>query len=502
MANSLQRLAFKEKAGYALGDIATNFFFQSMILYQTRFYTDTVGLSAVAVGSMFLVLRLADAVFDPVIGALSDRTDTRWGKFRPWLLWTAVPFGLMFWLVYVTPNVGPQGKLIYAYLTYSLVMMLYSANNTPYSALMGVMTPDASERGSIASYRFVGALIGQFIIQALPLPLVAKLGQGNSARGWAMTMAIFGAIIVVLNLLAFASTRERVLPAPGQKSPLRADLKDVFTCGPWIVMFILTLLIFTMLVVRGSSLNYFFAYYLDQGQVKAFLEKIGLAGIGAGPVTGWKSALNGLGLLVKPDGSNAAAVGLSLFFVLGSVIQIGGIIASKPLADRFGKKAVFITGMAITAIATALVFFVTPTSMNLLLVLCVLWPIGWGPTVPLLWVMIADVADYSEWKNFRRATGFMYAGILFALKAGLSLGGALSAWVIAAYGYVPNVVQTEHALMGIRLGATLYPAAALVFGIVCLVVYPIGKTLNIRIQDELTERRKQYAAQNGLGATS
>lgn len=502
MAASTQRLASREKIGYALGDIATNFFFQSMILYQTRFYTDTAGLSAVAVGSMFLVLRLGDAVIDPVIGALSDRTQTRWGKFRPWILGTAIPFGLIFWLVYVTPNFGPHGKLVYAYITYTLVMMLYSANNTPYSALMGVMTPDSSERSSIASYRFVGALIGQFIIQALPLPLVAKLGHGDSARGWAITMAIFGFLIIILNLITFASTRERVFSAPGQKPSLRADLKDVFTCGPWIVMFVLTLLIFTTLVVRGSSLNYLFAYYLDQGTVKAFLDKIGLAAVGAGPVTTWKLGLNALGLLVNPDGSNAAAVGLSLFFVLGSLIQIVGIIFSKPLADRFGKKAVFIVGMSVTTIATALVFFVTPTSMTLLVVLSILWPIGWGPTVPLLWVMIADVADFSEWKNSRRATGFMYAGILFALKAGLSLGGALSAWVIAAYGYVPNVAQTQRALLGIRLGASIYPAVTLALGIVCLAIYPIGKALNIRIQDELTERRQKYSTPNTAAATS
>jgi GPH family glycoside/pentoside/hexuronide:cation symporter len=502
MADSTQKLAFKEKAGYALGDVATNFFFQSMILYQTRFYTDTVGLSAVAVGSMFLVLRLADAVFDPVIGALSDRTQTRWGKFRPWLLWTAVPFGVIFWLVYVTPNVGPHGKLIYAYITYTLVMMLYSANNTPYSALMAVMTPDDSERSSIAGYRFVGALIGQFIIQALPLPLVAKLGQGNSARGWAVTMAIFGGIIIVLNLIAFASTRERLQSPPGQRPSLRADLKNVFTCGPWVVMFVLTLLVFTMLVVRGSSSNYFFAYFLDQQKLKAFLDSVGLAGAAAGPVTGLRSMLNALGLLVNPDGSNAAAVGLSLFFVLGSLIQIVGIVFSKPLADRFGKKAVFIAGMSVTTIATVAVFFVGPTSIGLMFGLSILWALGWGPTVPLLWVMIADVADFSEWKTSRRATGFMYAGILFALKAGLSLGGALSAWVIHAYGYVPNVAQTEHALLGIRLGASIYPAVALVFSLVCLAIYPIGKTLNIRIQDELTGRRKQYATQNAIGTTS
>ena len=346
------KVAVKEKVGYAMGDIATNFFFQSMILYQTRFYTDTAGLSAVAVGSMFLVLRLADAVFDPVIGALSDRTQTRWGKFRPWILWTAVPFGLIFWLVYVTPNASSGTKLLYAYITYTLVMMTYSANNTPYSALMGVMTPDASERSSIASYRFVGALIGQFIIQALPLPLVAKFGQGDSAKGWAMTMAIFGALIIVLNLITFASSRERVQPPPGDKHPLSDDIKDVFSCGPWLVMFILTLLVFTMLVVRGSSSNYLFAYYLDQSQIKDLLAKFGLAGIGSGPVTGWKSALDGLGLLVKPDGSNAAAVGLSLFFVLGSLVQIVGIIFSKPLADRFGKKLVFIAGVSVTTIAT------------------------------------------------------------------------------------------------------------------------------------------------------
>lgn len=493
MADSAERLPVKEKIGYAMGDIATNFFFQSMILYQTRFYTDTVGLSAVAVGSMFLILRLADAVVDPVIGALADRTQTRWGKFRPWVLYTALPFGLIFWLVYVTPDVGPHGKLVYAYLTYSLVMLLYSANNTPYSALMGVMTPDASERSSLAGYRFVGALVGQFIIQALPLPLVIKFGQGNSARGWAITMAIFGALIVILNLVTFATTRERVQPPPGERHPLRDDLKDVFTCRPWLVMFILTLLVFTMLVVRGSSSNYLFAYYLDQGQIRDFLGAVGLAGIGTGPVTGWKAALDGLGLLVRPDGSNAAAVGLSLWFVLGSLVQIGGIMVSKPLADRFGKKAVFIAGVSVTTVATLLVFFVGPTSIGLLFWLGILWAVGWGPTIPLLWVMIADVADYSEWKTSRRATGFMYAGILFALKAGLSLGGAMSAWVIEAYGYVPNVAQTEHALLGIRLGASVYPAIALALVLVCLAIYPIGKTLNLRIQEELTERRKQYA---------
>lgn len=494
MTSQTQKLAFSEKAGYALGDAATNFFFQSMILYQTRFYTDTVGLQAAAVGTMFLVLRLADALFDPVIGALADRTRTRWGKFRPWILWTAVPFGVVFWLVYVTPNAGPAGKLIYAYFTYALVMMLYSANNTPYSALMGVMTPDGSERTNVARYRFIAALVGQFIIQALALPFVDKFGAGDSAKGWAVTMGIFGALIVVFNLVTFATTRERVQPDPRQASSLREDLKNVLGCGPWLVMFILTLLIFTMLVVRGSSLNYYSNYYLDQEAVRAFLGRVGFAATAAGETASLgKSALGALGLVVKADGSNVAGVFLSLFFVAGSLIQIVGIVFSKPLADRFGKKAVFVAGMAVSTVATVLVFYVPRDAIGLLFFVGMLWPLGWGPTVPLLWVMIADVADYSEWRTSRRAIGFMYAGILFALKVGLGLGGALSGWIIAAYGYQANVAQSEQALLGIRLAASVYSAVPMVLGLVCLAIYPIGKELGARIQRELEARRREYA---------
>jgi Na+/melibiose symporter-like transporter len=285
---------------------------------------------------------------------------------------------------------------------------------------------------------------------------------------------------------------ERVQPPPGQKASLREDVKNVLTSRPWVVMFVLTLLVFTMLVVRGSSSNYLFGYYLDQASIMAFLQQFGLGG-SAVAATGWSGVLDSLGLLVRPDGSNAAAVGLSLFFVVGSLVQIAGILASKPLADRFGKKAVFIAGASVTALATALVFLVGPTQIGLMFWLSILWAIGWGPTVPLLWVMIADVADHSEWLTGRRATGFMFAGILFALKAGLSLGGALSAWIVNLYGYVPNVAQTETALVGIRLGASLYPALMLGLGLVCLIVYPIGKKLNLRIQDELAERRLKLA---------
>lgn len=494
MSTPPKPLSRTEKVGYSLGDIATNFFFMSMILYQTRFYTDTVGLTAVSVGYLFLLVRGADAIFDPIIGALSDRTQTKWGKFRPWILWTALPFGLVFWLVYRTPEASYSVKLAYAAVTYVLVMMLYSANNTPYSALMGVMTSSDSERTSISTYRFVAAIFGQFLIQALTLPLVDKLGGGNSAKGWSLTMGIFGGVMVVLYLVTFATTRERVLPNPKQKSSVTDDLRDVFTCKPWVMMFLLTLCIFTALVVRGSSMNYYFAYYLDPVQLKAFLGQVGLASVGSGD-SWFKGALDALGLIVKPDGSNASSVALSFFLMAGNVVQVIGILLSKPLSERFGKKTVFITGMSVSTAVTLAILFVPPGSVNLLFFLSLLWPLGWGPTVPLLWVMIADVADFSEWKNSRRATGFVYAGILFALKAGLGFGGALSAWLLAAFDYVPNAVQTPHALLGIRLCATVFSAVPFVIGLVCLGVYPIGRELGARIQRELAERRA--AAQAG-----
>jgi Na+/melibiose symporter-like transporter len=467
-----------------------------MILYQNRFYTDTVGLSAAAVGWMFLVLRLADAFVDPVIGALSDRTNTRWGKFRPWLLWTSIPFGVVFWLVYVTPEVGMQGKLIYAYITYTLLMILYSANNTPYAALMGVMTPDVSERANIARYRFVAALVGQFIIQALALPLVDKFGQGDSVKGWSYTMGIFGMGIVICGLVVFFTTRERVLPPPEQKPSLKEDIKNVISCKPWVAMFVLTLMIFTMLVVRGSSMNYFFTYYMEPESLRVFLDKFGLAAVDAvnGSGSVWRSVLEMLGLQVRADSSNASSVGQSFFFVVGSIIQIICILFSKPLADRFGKKTVFVVGISVTIAATIAVFFVPPTSMDSLFWLSVIWGLGWGPTVPLLWVMIADVADFSEWQTGRRATGFMYAGVLFALKAGLGLGGALTGWILGAYGYVGNVAQTPNALLGIRLSATVYSAVPLAIGLVCVILYPITKSLNLQIQNELEARRKKLAA--------
>ncbi|PTY06910.1 MFS transporter [Opitutaceae bacterium EW11] len=490
------KLSFREKFGYGLGDAATNFFFLSMILYQQRFYTDTVGLTASAVGWLFILVRLVDAVFDPIVGALSDRTQTRWGKFRPWVLFTGVPFGLLFWAAYSVPNLGSSGKMIYAATTYLLLMMAYSANNTPYAALTGVMTSEPRERTSISSYRLCLGIIGQLVITTLALPLVDKFGQGDSGKGWSLTIAIFASAIVVFNVVTFAVTKERVQPNPQQKTSFKSDLVDVFTCRPWVVMFFVTLFVFTTLALRGGSLNYYFSYYLEQQKVADFVNAIGLASISGGEPSWWKSVLNLFGLLVRPDGSNAASVGFSLFNVTGTLLQIVGIFFSTTLSDRFGKKTVFIVGLGLTTIVTAVFFFVPPTSIGTVFFLSALWGAAYGPTIPLLWSMIADVPDYSEWKNSRRATGFAFAGVVFALKAGLGLGGALGGWILAGYGYVANTAQTQHSMLGIRLAATVYAAIPFLLAVLVLFAYPITNALALRIRDELQERRKKYAATN------
>ena len=493
MSERAPRLSFTEKAGYALGDAATNFFFQAMIIYQGKFYTDVMGLSSSAAAWLFLVVRGWDALFDPIIGTLADRTKTRWGKFRPWVLWTAVPYGVLLWLAYTVPAFAGTSRIIYAFATYTLLMMIYSANNTPYSALNGVMTGDNDERTSLAQFRFVAAMVAQLIVQGLTLPLVDKFGAGNAARGWSITFGIFGVLVAVFSIIAFLCARERVQPDPRQETSLRADLASVFRCRPWVAMFLITIFVFATLALRGTSIYYYFTYYVQKDALLAFVERFGLGNMAGADPSGWKTVLGWFGFILTPDGSNATSVGLSLFNIAGTIVTIIGVLCAKPLAARFGKKAVFGWGLALTTLVTAAIFFVPPDRVGTLFVLSLLWPAAYGPTIPLLWAMIADVADYSEWQTGRRATGFVYAGIVFALKAGLGIGGALANGIIGSYGYVANVAQSPSALEGIRLSATLFSAVPFALGVVGLILYPISKDLNQRIANELEQRRRGYA---------
>lgn len=486
MSEQPQRLSFIEKAGYSLGDGAANFVFFSMILFQLNFYTETLGIAAATAGALLLVGRLWDAFFDPLMGVMADRTNTRWGKFRPWVLWTALPWGVMMVMAYSTPELGHTGKIVYACLTNVLLMTLYSANNTPYSALTGVMTGDVNERTSLSSYRFVSAMIAQLVVGGFTLPLVAKFGQGNNARGWQMTMTLWASVCVVLFLLTFISTRERIQPPPEQRSSPKQDFGNLLRNGPWIAMFVLTLAHFIVLAMRGGTMFYYFDYYLDQRRLYAFLAGCGLAHAGTG---WWHSLLDAFGLVITADKKNVASVGFSLFNMSSQFVTVVGVAFSTWLSIRFGKKAVAIAGFAVTTVFMALFILLPPQAILGHYLLEWARALSYGPTIPLLWAMFADVVDYAEWKTGRRTTGVIYATILFGLKAGLSLGGFIAGVLLSAYGYQAGAEQSPRALQGIRLIISVYPA--IFFGIVlaCLVSYRINKRLNLQIQDELAARR-------------
>jgi Na+/melibiose symporter-like transporter len=495
-----QRISLTEKLGYSLGDCSANLVFQMMMMYQTKFYTDVFGLEGAVAGSVMLIARIVDAFVDPTVGILSDRTCSRWGKYRPWVLWTALPFMVFYVLAFYNPGIEDKGLVaLYATISYTLLMTLYSFNNTPYSSLGGVMTGDIRERTSITSIRFVSATVAQFVVQGLTLPLVGKFAgtSGDKGQGWLTTISLFAIVGFVFLVITFFSTRERIKPPVSQKVDTRKDIIETLKDIPWRAMFILTLFLFTTLAMWGSAMNYYFEHYVNSHALYAFLDKLGLvAGTGVSMASGgvWHSVLNAFGLIVtSPD--NAYEVGFGVFNMLGALVQFFGVIfLSSFLANRFGKKKVFIICLALTAVFTSLFYFPDETDIETMFLLNFLKSLAYAPTVPLLWAMIADVADHSEYINRRRATGFVFAGIVFALKAGLGIGGAILGFVLSGFGYVSGgatSVQSDDAIHGIVLSGSLIPAATFAVAVLALCFYPITKTFNQRMQAELAERRKR-----------
>jgi glycoside/pentoside/hexuronide:cation symporter, GPH family len=475
-----EKLAMREKVGFSLGDSAANFIFQTIMLLQLSFYTDSFGISAAAAGWLFLVARLWGAVFDPVMGVISDRTNTRWGKFRPWILWTAVPFGIIGFLAFTTPDFGPTGKIIYAYVTILLLMSVYSANNIPYAALSGVITGDMKERTSLSSVRFIFVTLATLAIQGFALPMVNHFGKGNSAKGYQITMGIFCVLAVVFFLITFFTTKERIIPDPKQKTSLKQDITDLLKNRPWLIMFLVFIMMFIFLGIRNSMLLYFFKYYLDKASMITFLEVL-------------NKGLFGLLGKIGMTGANADIAGntFSIINIFSQLITIIGLAASRPLANKFGKRDVFHGAIIFSVIFSAIFIIISPKAIGLTLLLQLLFNFTWGVgMMSLPWAMMADVADFSEWKNNRRATAIAFAGIIIGLKVGLAIGGALAGSLLNMYGYVANVEQTPHAQFGIRMITSIYPAFFLAISIVFLLFYKINKSTEIQMQDELAERRK------------
>jgi glycoside/pentoside/hexuronide:cation symporter, GPH family len=487
-----QKVPLAEKIGYSLGDGAANLAFQMMMMFQMFFYTDVFGIKATAAGTILLVARLADAFVDPFVGVMADRTQTRWGKYRPWVLWTAIPFAVFFVLAFTTPDINEQAKIIYAGITYTLMMAVYSFNNTPYASLGGVMSSDIKERTSISSVRFVTATIATFVVQGLTLPLVSKFGNGtsNDPKGWFLTILVFALIAVVLMVITFFSAKERIEPPKDQKNDFKQDFKDLTHSAPWKAMFTLTLFLFITLALFGSAMSYYFNYFVDKQALSDFLMHFGL--VGNGESSGWHSFLNLFGLISKPDLSNVFSVGYSFFNIVGQLVTLAGVLLlSQSLSNKFGKKSVFIICLGLTTLFTALFFVVGPKQIGWIFIINILKNAAYAPTIPLLWAMMGDVADFSEWKNNRRATGFCFAGIVFALKAGLGVGGAICGLIVQAFGFVANTDQSTSSLLGIRLTSSILPAITFAISTSALFFYPITQKLNVKMQGELEERRKK-----------
>jgi len=487
MNTRADKLSVTEKVGYSLGDLAANLVFQTLMTFLAFFYTDVYRIPAATAATIIFVVGLLGAfVFTPLVAVLADRTNTRWGKFRPWILWTAVPFGVLALLAFSTPDLGPQGKVFYAAATYTLLVLVYAANNLPYAALSGVLTGSMAERNSLSAYRFVAVMVAQLVVQSLLLPLVLILGDGDRVQGFHNTILLFAVVGTVFLLITFFTTRERVVPAPEQKSSLSQDIADLARNRPWLVMLLLTILVFITLALKGGMYVYYFQYYLSEPALAAFLEGIGFNGF----IAGLNATLTGIGLSGFQWPEDATTSAFSLFNAGGIIFMVVGIGFSKRLADRFGKRDVYGLFLFVSTLFMLAFYFFPPDRIGLVFVSQILHGFFYGITIPVLWAMVADVADYSEWKNNRRATAIIFSAILCGLKLGLAIGGALVAGILARYGYDASLTaQSPDTVDGIRFAVSVYCSLPFLLGVGLLFFYKIDKPMESRIERELSERR-------------
>jgi glycoside/pentoside/hexuronide:cation symporter, GPH family len=499
---SLQKLSFLEKVGYSLGDGAANFVFMTMILFQTNFYTDVFGITAGTAATILLVARLWDAFADPFVGIAADRTNTRWGKFRPWVLFTALPWCVVMVLAYTTPKGWDMSAMIaYAAITNVLLMTIYSANNMPYSALGGVMTGDINERAKLNSYRFVAVNAAQFIVGGFTLPLVAKFAIGHDRQyGWQMTMTIWSVICLLFFLITFLTTKERIKPVSQVKSSPKEDFVNLLKNNPWKVMFFMTLIHFAILSFRGGALYNYYHHYADQAALYEWLHGFGLtAPAVASDVPASSGVLEWFGYIVHGDranlaNSNVADVANSIINMIGTGVTIIVILLSPVLSKRFGKKAVATAGFGLASILTLAFYLLGPSDINGMVFLTILIAIAYAPTIPLIWAIYADVADYSEWKTGRRFTGIVFATIGFALKGGLALGSSSFLWIMAGiFKYDTKFPDMVNAVVGYRVCSGIVVGILFAICTLLLMAYPINKKMTIQMADELAERRRQLA---------
>ncbi len=543
MINAEEKLSFKEKFGYGLGDAASNLYFQMFINCLLFFYTDVFGIPAAVAGTLFMVSRFWDAVNDPIMGIIADRTNTRWGKFRPYLIWMMLPLAVIGVLTFTTPELSLGGKIIYAYITYILMMMAYTAINIPYSALLGVLSPYSRQRTSASTYRFVLAFAGAFIVQGATLPLVNSLGYDNSgisvsngivtiretgtrtsriiigaddgtdttsreflvridreeeaplatgepadlleegtielnegfgehtidlsevfidhegtdltysvrkidvAKGFQYTLVIYGVLACLLFYLTFAFTKERVRPSKDQQVSLGKDLRNLMRNRPWMILLVMGMFTLGYVIVRMGTILYYFKYYIENELLAA------------------------------------------AFMVSGTVAVIIGVACTDFLAKRLGKKKLYLIVMGLTSIFTMLFYHIPKDRIFLVFAVHIVISFVMAPQAPLLWAMYADTVDYSEWKFGRRATGLIFSAATFSQKFGMALGGGLAGWLLARFGFRPNVSQNPETLNGIKLMMSYIPVGGSAIAVIAAIFYELDDKTMQRIEKELAERR-------------
>ena len=403
---------------------------------------------------MFLLTKILDAVSDPIMGLIADRTNSRWGKFRPYLLWAAIPYGVCGYAMFANPDFSYTGKLIYAYVTYSLMMLAYTAINVPYSALMGVISPSTVERTKVASYRFFCAFAAGWLVGTFVTPLKNILGGGDEALGFKLTMLIFAVISVLLFWITFATTKERVSPAPA-KSDIKQDLKALLSNGPWKALFWAGIFTLINIAVRNGTLLYYFKYYVGDDGTPLFL------------------------IFDKT----------AVFLSSGLLAMMVGVSLTKTLSVHFEKRQLMIVLSLVNAASMAAFFFIPPDQYGLMLVVNAAGMLAAGPTPALVWSMYADCADYGEWKSGRRTTALVFSTVQFSHKMGLAGGAGLAGIILSWFGFVANEIQTDSAMTGIRFMFSIFPAVFALLGIVAIYFYPIDRATLKTMAHELQASR-------------
>ena len=438
-------LSIKEKVGYACGDVASNFYWRVFDVFLFIFYTDVFGLSAATVGTMMLVTRLIDAFSDPIMGAVADRTITKWGRFRPYLLWGIIPIVAAGILTFTVPDLDDSGKVIWAYATYIFMMLAYTFINVPYGALLGVVTHDTQQRTTLTSFRFIGAFSGGSLVAYLTPELVAWFGQGDEATGWQLTMMLYGCIAAALFTITFFSTKERISPPANQQTPVLLDIRDLLSNKPWIVLFSLALIIMMTISLRGSTGTFYFKYYVNREDL-----------IGS--------------------------------FSMAYMIALAIGAASTPLLTKLmDKRKLLMVLMSIVAALSAIFYVVPKDNIALMFVLQIAIGLALGPKSPLVFSMYADTADYSFWRTGRRATAMIFSAAAFAQKLGGALAGAMIGWLLSSMGYVANQAQSGASENGIVLLMTLIPAIFAALAVPLLALYPLSNQQLEHIQKDNIE---------------